>query len=103
MIYIKKHATPQGLLLAMCDEELLGKVFASGKMQLDLDKYADFYRGELVAEAQASDGTSGEDIYSANIVGERAVAVMLNRGMVKKADVKMVGRVPFVQIFKMDL
>ncbi len=102
MIYVKKHSTPQGLLLAMCDEELLGKVFSSGKMQLDLDKYAEFYRGELVEEAQAKDDPSSEDIYSANIVGERAVAVMLSKGVVKKADVKMVGKVPLVQIFRMD-
>ncbi len=102
MIYVKKHSTPQGLLLAMCDEELIGKVFESGKLQLDLEKYAEFYKGELMAEQLAREAAVNEEIYSANVVGERAVAVMMSKGYVRKSDVKKVGGVPFVQIFKMD-
>ena len=53
MIFIKKHAAEHGIILAMCDEELMGKVLKAGKLVLDLDKYASFYNGELVSDEQA--------------------------------------------------
>ncbi|MDE1854726.1 MAG: DUF424 family protein [Candidatus Micrarchaeota archaeon] len=103
MIFLKKHAAEQGTILAMCDEELLGKVLSQGKLCIDLEKYADFYRGELISEQRASGMVDDEEIYSANVVGERSVAVMMNKGLVGKGEVKKVGKVPFVQIFKVDV
>ncbi|MDE1873744.1 MAG: DUF424 domain-containing protein [Candidatus Micrarchaeota archaeon] len=102
MIFVKKHAAEQGLIIAMCDEELMGRVLEEGKLFIDLDRYSEFYRGELVSEEKAKAMVDGVELYSANIVGERSVAVMMNKGIVGKEDVKKVGRVPFVQVFKVD-
>jgi hypothetical protein len=45
MIIVKEHKTPKDeLMLALCDEEVQGKVFTEGKLQLDCS--ADFYAGE---------------------------------------------------------
>jgi hypothetical protein len=102
MIFIKKHAADRGTILAMCDEELIGRVLQQGKLFIDLSKYSDFYRGELVSEEKAKEMVEVDDLYSANVVGERSVAVMMNKGLVGKSDVRKVGNVPFVQIFKVD-
>jgi hypothetical protein len=103
MIFLKKHAADQGVILAMCDEELIGKVLKEGKLFLDLDKYADFYRGELTSEQKAQGMVDGEEIYSANVVGERSVAIMISKGIVGNGEVKRIGKVPFVQVFKVDV
>ena len=103
MIFLKKHAAEQGTILAMCDEELIGKVLSKGELCIDLDRYADFYRGELVSEQKASVMVNEDEIFSANVVGERSVAVLMSKGLVGDNEVRKVGGVPFVQIFKVDV
>jgi hypothetical protein len=99
MIYFKSYATEHGSVVAMCDMELIGRVLRSGKLVLDLDRYASFYKGELVSEEEAAARVSGERIYSANVVGERSVGIVVKFGLAAAEDVKIVEDVPFVQIY----
>ena len=100
MIYLKRHSSPNGIVLAMCDEELIGKILKEDKIELDLDTYSGFYKGELMAEEDANELITDEDLYSANIVGERSLLIVMEKGLVKKEEVRRVSGVPFVQIFK---
>jgi len=100
MIFLKEYSTENGSILAMCDEELIGKVLKSGKLVIDLDKYASFYKGDLISEEDAAKAISSEEIYSANIVGERSISIVIKNGLVDEKDVMLVGKVPFVQIYK---
>lgn len=102
MIYLKEHAAEKGEIIAMCDKELIGKVLSEGKVRLDLEKYASFYKGELVSEKDAAKMLSEVEIHSANIVGKRSVEVAAKIGLIGKADVRKVKNVPFVNIFKVD-
>lgn len=99
MLYIKKYETENGSIIALCDEELLGKIFSNGLSKLDLDKYAEFYKGELVNEEKAKDMINLDEIYSANIVGKRAVGIFLEKKIVKKSEVKTISGVPFAQVY----
>lgn len=103
MIFLKKHASEQGAIIAMCDEELIGKVLKQGKLQIDLEKYAGFYKGVLLSEEEALAAVVEEEIYSANVVGERSVAIMVSKGIVRMHEVKRVGRVPFVQVYNVGV
>ena len=94
-----RRGTEHGSVVAMCDEELIGRVLREGKLVLDLDKYASFYRGELLGEAEAAGRISGERIYSANIVGARSVGIVVKFGLVAADDVRAVEGVPFVQLY----
>jgi uncharacterized protein len=103
MIYLKRHSTDHGYVVAMCDKEIMGKVLHSGKIEIDLKKYASFYKGELMSEERASSLVKDEELYTANVVGERSVKIMIDKGIVSEEDVKKAGKVPFVQIFKLDV
>ena len=98
MIYIKKHPTDNGEMVAMCDEELLGKIFTEGKIELDLEKYSEFYRGELMDEEKAKKYV-GYSLYTANIVGKRSVAIVIEKGLVSEDSVRRIAGVEVVQIF----
>ncbi len=100
MIYFKAHETDKGMIIAMCDEELLGRAFSEGKRELDLKKYAEFYNGELVTEQEAK-ARIKDDLYTANIVGKRSVEIFIEKGLAQKSDVITVQKVPFIQVFKM--
>ncbi|MEM3208706.1 MAG: DUF424 family protein [Candidatus Micrarchaeaceae archaeon] len=99
MIYVKKYDTENGSIIALCDEELLGKTLSDGNAKLDLDKYAEFYRGELVDEEKLKGMIDISDIYSANIVGKRAVGIFLEKKIVKEKEVKRIRGVPFAQVY----
>lgn len=99
MIYFKSYGTEHGAVLAMCDEELIGRVLKRDKLVLDLDRYASFYKGELLSEEEAAARLAGERIYSANVVGERSIRIVVDCGLAEPSDVTSAEGVPFVQLF----
>ncbi len=98
MIYLKKHSSDHGEVIAMCDEELLGKVIEEGKRVIDLKTHANFYKGSLVTEEEAAEDLDS-DIYSANIVGKRSVKIAIDKGIALKEQVMKVKDVEMLQIF----
>lgn len=100
MIYIKVHITPEGEIIAMCDSELLGRVYREGKTELDLTAYENFYKGDLVKEEVAEATPAINDFYTANIVGARSVGIFLKKGIAHESDIKTVSGVPFVHLFR---
>lgn len=103
MLYIKKHETDKGDIIAICDQSAMGKVHRDKKsgIVLDLLKYADFYRGELMEYAKAKEFFDPSELYSANVVGEESVKLVLEAGIAVQDEIKEVNGIPFVQIYKM--
>ena len=101
MIYFNRFASPKGIMIAMCDEELMGRMFKEGKMEIDLYHYGAFYKGELITEEEAVRRIN-RNVYSANVVGDRSVGILAGLGIVKGGEVKTVQGVRFVHIFRVD-
>jgi hypothetical protein len=53
MIYFNKFDTAKGKMIAMCDEEVMGKVLKKGKIEIDLKLHGGFYKGDLITEEDA--------------------------------------------------
>jgi uncharacterized protein len=102
MIYFKIHNTPEGDIIAMCDSELLGRVFKEGKLELDLEKYSDFYKGDLLEDDEAPEYIKkGMPFYTANIVGKRSVDIFLKKGLLSRKEIRKVMSVPYVHLYTM--
>ncbi len=101
MIYLKVHSTQNGKIIAMCDEEFLGRVLRSGKIELDLEKYSGFYKGALLDEERATEAIKNVDVYSANVVGKESVKVLRTKIAVSDSDIRLIGKVPCVHIYTM--
>lgn len=101
MIYFKSYEAEKGVILAMCDEELIGKVIKEGEVVIDLDKYSDFYKGELISEEDAVEAL-GDEVFSANVVGKKSVEAVVKAGLAKHGDEKIIAGIPFLQIFTVD-
>jgi len=99
MIYIKVYRVQGEVLLAACDEELLGKTFREGEIKLEVKER--FYRGELVEE----DMLEGllEEATIANLTGERCVSKAIELGYVHPERVLRVQGVPHAQMARMFL
>ncbi len=79
MVYIKIHLYGGSKVVAMCDENLIGKVFTEDELKLDLDKHKAFYMGESIEDIeQIRAMVSGAE--SINAVGEEAVKILSELG-----------------------
>jgi len=99
MIYLKMHKTDKGDMIAMCDENLIGKVFNEGKAELDLKTYSDFYKGDLMKKDQIIKAIGMAQLYSANIVGKESIDVLVEHGIIEKGSVKTIAKIPYVHIY----
>lgn len=98
MMYLKIHETPEGKIVAACDEELIGKVLDDGVRHLDLGASKDFYIGKLSTEEELKNAL--KNFNSANLVGENTVNVAVNSGFAHENDVIYINKIPHIQIYQ---
>ncbi|WP_297512132.1 DUF424 domain-containing protein [Thermococcus sp.] len=97
MIYVKVYRVQGEVLLAACDEELIGKTFREGELKLEVKER--FYKGELVEEERL--GELLEEATIANLTGERCVAKAIELGYVDPERVLRIEGVPHAQMAKL--
>jgi len=95
MLISKIHHKQGKTILASCDRELLGRKFSSGKLQLDLG--SDFYAGKPMSDSEFIESASNADII--NLVGERAVGLALEAGLISKNHIIKIAGIPHAQAF----
>src|SRR3989344_5883190 len=96
-MYVKIHRSYRKII-AICDSELLGKKFEEGKKQLDVRE--NFYKGEKFSLDKVAGIMKSEraDDSTFNIVGERAVKLAMNLGIIFEGNVGNVDGIPFALI-----
>ncbi|PIN93434.1 DUF424 domain-containing protein [Candidatus Pacearchaeota archaeon CG10_big_fil_rev_8_21_14_0_10_35_13] len=97
-VLIKVHKTYRGVV-AISDEELVGKIFYEGERQLDIRE--NFYRGEpyeelgelvkIIKDLAMEDSTF-------NIVGKESVNAALKAGIISKEGIKTVDGIPYALV-----
>lgn len=97
MIFLKIYTTSQGLLLAGCDAELVGKKLCEGKLKLDVSK--EFYCGEEVDEKTFLNQLRNASI--GNLVGKRVVKLAIENGYIDKKCVIKINGIPHAQFLRM--
>lgn len=77
-------------VIAICDAELLGKVFEQGDFQLDVKE--SFFKGDIVSEEKAikiMQDMIQEDA-TFNIIGEKSVSAALKSGIISEEVIKKI-------------
>jgi len=85
-------------VVAVCDMELLGKVFEEGKFQLDTKE--SFYKGEEKSELEAVEilkSMLAEDA-TFNIVGSKSIKAALKAGIIEEESIGKIAGIPFVLV-----
>jgi hypothetical protein len=80
---LAERDTDEGLLVSVCDADLLGETFEDGDVTLHVDP--DFYEGREADEGEVVDSLAR--CTTANIVGEQSVAVAIEHGFVDEETV----------------
>lgn len=94
---VNERETEEGLLVAVCDADVLGETFESGELSLTVTE--EFYGGETVDESAVVDSLSRATV--ANIVGTRAVELAVEEGFIDEANVLEVGATRHAQLLRM--
>jgi hypothetical protein len=94
---LNERDTEEGLLVSVCDPDVLGETFENGQVSLTVE--ADFYDGEEVDEAAVVDSLARCAV--ANIVGTRSVEVAIEHGFVEEANVLDIEDTRHAQLLRM--
>ena len=94
---LNERETEQGLLVSVCDHDILGEHFEDGDVSITVSE--DFYAGESVDEDAAIESLTRASI--ANIVGTRAVDLAVEAGIIDEGQVLEIGRTRHAQLLRL--
>ena len=97
MISLRRHSCGHTLLIAACDDELLGKTIEEGEIRLDVSER--FYGGEKMDRRILMEVLAIATI--GNLVGKETVDAAIEAGFVDPECVLWVKGVPHAQMVRM--
>jgi len=85
-------------IVAVCDDELLGKKFEEGKLQLDVKE--SFFKGKESSREEVSDIMRDMKLEDStfNIIGEKSVQIALETGIITKEGIRKIANIPFALV-----
>lgn len=95
-MYLKIHQCRDNVIVAVCDEELLGRTLRDGDIVVTITE--EFYKGDIVSQSEAMDAVKRSS--NVNIFGEKAVSCAVECGAVNLDNVKIIDGVAHAQIFR---
>ena len=94
-MYIKIHKVPTGNIIAVADEDLLGKTLEDERYCVKVSEH--FYKGEKKeAEAILSLLKGATNV---NLIGEEAVAIGIKAGLIEQEHIIRIAGVPHAQVY----
>jgi hypothetical protein len=94
---VKERKTDEGLLVSVCDPDILGETFQGEEVSLTVEE--EFYGGEEVDESAVVESLTRATV--ANIVGTEAVSLAIEHGFVEETNVLDVGTTRHAQLLRM--
>ena len=97
-MFLKIHRSPQTRdIVAVCDGELINTIISDGDVEVHITEA--FYGTHRASADEVRDAL--KNAVNANIMGERAVAIAIELGLVSRAGCIMMGSVPHALIFRL--
>ena len=95
-MWVKVHSSSRKVV-AICDENLLGKRFEQGIKQLQITE--SFYKGEKMSKEEVLNLIRAESSSATfNIVGKESVNLAIEAGVIEKNSASKVKNIPFILI-----
>ncbi|THE65773.1 DUF424 domain-containing protein [Salinadaptatus halalkaliphilus] len=94
---LNERETPEGLLVSVCDDDVLGETFEEGEFSLTVTE--EFYAGEAATDGDVVESLARADV--ANIVGTNAVDLAVEEGIIDEEAVLEVGETRHAQLLRM--
>ena len=92
----KMHECTMGMILAVCDKELLGKTFEEGNISFTVSER--FYGGKEVTEKEMLE--MWEEASSLNMFGNKCIGIMQKKGFIGE-KVLLIKGIKHAQAYKL--
>ena len=93
-MYVKRHESKDRIVIAICDEDLIGKKFSEDDLVLDVSER--FYKGDKKSEEEVEEIL--RNARNINMVGKGTVNFALKIGISNKDSIITIDGVPHAQI-----
>jgi|SRR3989344_2023171 len=93
MFFVKIHTKLGRQVLAICDDDILGKTFEDGDLFFEVKK--DFYEGEKLNDKQVRELLINVDNF--NIIGKRIIVLALELKIIDDDSIMRIKGVPHAQ------
>jgi len=94
MFIVSEKDSPTGLLIVVTDENILGKKFEEGKLQLDLTK--EFYQGEKKNEEELK--LIFQKAQHIHLTGENSVALGIKLNLIEQNHILRISGIPHAEV-----
>jgi len=95
-MYLKIYKNGEHVLVAACDEEVLGKTLKHHNAVVEISR--GFYEGEDVSEEELQKAL--QEATTANLFGEKTIKCAIKCGLIDPDSVIIIDCVPHAQIFR---
>ena len=96
-MYVKIHKDGSGKVLAICDENLIGKTLEDGNICINVSER--FYKGEIKNDNEVIKLMKiAENI---NMIGKKCVKLALDNGIIQEEDIIMIKGIPHAQVLSL--
>ena len=98
MIFLiaKKHEINGKTILAVCDEDLIGKKIETEKIEFFVSER--FYGGQKITNEELL--TLYEEVDSINLIGNECVQLLQKKGLINESSIININNTKHVQIYK---
>ena len=94
-MYVKVHESEARIVVAICDEELIGKKFSEDDKQLEITER--FYKGEKKEKEEVTEIM--KEATNSNLVGKETIDLALENEIIEKESIITIKNIPHSQIF----
>lgn len=94
-MYIKVHESGGRSVVALCDEDLIGKTLEDEKMRLEIAER--FYKGDKLPEKEILEILN--DAANINIVGKESIAFAIKNKIITEEHVIEIQGIPHAQVY----
>jgi len=94
-MYVKIHKSEKSKIIAVCDEDLIGKEFEEGNLYIKVSD--NFFKGEKKNKEEVKKIL--KDANSANFIGKESVSIAVELWLVDEKNVIKIKGVPHAQYF----
>lgn len=95
-MYLKIHQSGRYCVVAVCDEDILGKTLKEGNLTVEISEQ--FYKGKIASENEVIEALSMAT--TANIFGDKSVECAIKCNAVDPDSVIRIEGVPHAQTFR---
>jgi len=96
-MFLRAHRVPDGTeVVAVCDSELINTTQSFGSISVEV--HESFYGSTPADDADVREALRTAE--NVNLIGEQAVGIAVDMGLVERSACIMIGDVPHAQIYR---